>query len=95
MHENTPNYNSNIHFWPLGSLGGALRGSKSGCGEYKFSIRMNIRIYLYPKNDTNEYPNIFVSKKLYERISEYIRIKKMIRTNNRIYSYQKHDTNMI
>ena len=35
----------------------------TGCGEYKFSIRMNIRIYLYPKNDTNEYPNIFVSKR--------------------------------
>ena len=31
------------------------------------------------KNDTNEYPNIFVSKKQYERISEYICIKKMIR----------------
>ena len=36
--------------------------SVSGCGEYKFSIQTNIRIYLYPKNDTNEYPNIFVSK---------------------------------
>ena len=36
---------------------------KTGCGEYKFSIRTNIRIYLYLKNDTNEYPNIFVSKK--------------------------------
>ena len=28
MHKNTPNYNSNIHFGPLGSLGGALGGSK-------------------------------------------------------------------
>ena len=28
MHENTPNYNSNIHFLALGSLGGALGGSK-------------------------------------------------------------------
>ena len=37
--------------------------SGTGCGEYKFSIRTNIRIYLYPKNDTNEYPNIFVSKR--------------------------------
>ena len=52
-------------------------------------------IYLYPKNDTNEYPNIFVSKRWYERISEYIRIKKAIRMNIRIYSYQKNDTNMI
>ena len=34
--------------------------SEPGCGEYKFSIRTNIRIYLHPKNDTNEYPNIFV-----------------------------------
>ena len=66
-----------------------------GCGEYKFSIRTNIRIYLYPKNDTNEYQNIFVSKKWYELISEYIRIKKTIRTNTRIYSYRKNDTNMI
>ena len=35
--------------------------------------------------DTNEYPNIFVSRKRYERISEYIRIKRndtnMIRMN--------------
>ena len=28
MHENTPNYISNMHFWPLGSRGGALGGSK-------------------------------------------------------------------
>ena len=34
--------------------------------------------------DTNEYPNIFVSRKLHERISEYIRIKILIRTNIRI-----------
>ena len=52
-------------------------------------------LYLYPKNDTNEYPNIFVSKRWYERISEYIRIKKAIRMNIRIYSYQKNDTNMM
>ena len=48
------------------------------------------------KNDTNEYPNIFVSKKQYERISEYIRIRKMIRIwyerifvseNIRMYEY--------
>ena len=58
-------------------------------------IRTNIRIYLYPKNDTNEYPNIFVSKRWYERISEYICIKKATRMNIRIYSYQKNDTNMI
>ena len=68
---------------------------RSGCGEYKFSIRMNIRIYLYPKNNTNEYPNIFVSKIWYERISEYIRIKKAIRMNIQIYLYQKNDTNII
>ena len=29
----------------------------------KILIQMNIRIYSYQKNDTNEYPNIFVSKK--------------------------------
>ena len=66
--------------------------------EYIFfqkTIRTNIRIYSYQKNDTNEYPNIFVSKKWYECISEYIRINKMIWTNIRIYSYQTNDTNMI
>ena len=53
---------------------------KSGCDEYKFSIQTNIWIYLYPKNNTNEYPNIFVSRtniRIYlyhKRISEYIRI---------------------
>ena len=66
---------------------------------YKKMIRTNIRIYLYQKNDTNEYPNIFVSKKQYERISEYIRIKKMIRIwyerifvseNIRISEYSPH-----
>ena len=41
----------------------------------------------------NEYPNIFVSKFWYERISEYIRNKILIRTNIRIYSYTKNDTN--
>ena len=37
--------------------------SKTGGGEYEFLIRMNIRIYFFPKNGTNEYPNIFISKK--------------------------------
>ena len=32
--------------------------------------------YSYQKNNTNEYLKIFVPKKLYERISEYFRIKK-------------------
>ena len=90
----------NIHIWPNHKINEIKRRARhiafiSGCGEYKFSIRTNIRIYLYPKNDTNEYPNIFVSKKWYERISEYIRIKKTIRTNIWIYSHQKNDTNMI
>ena len=39
--------------------------------------------------------NIFEYKRPYERISEYIRIKKMIRTNIRIYLYKENDTNMI
>ena len=56
-------------------------------------IRTNIRIYLYQKNDTNEYANIFVSKKQYERISEYICIKKFTQTNIRVNSYNKFDTN--
>ena len=61
-------------------------------------IYSNIRIFntlWYEKYDTNEYPNIFGSKKWYERIYEYIRIKKRIRIwyerifvaeNIRIYS---------
>ena len=32
MQKNTPNYNSNIHFWPLWALGGALGGQKSSGG---------------------------------------------------------------
>ena len=51
---------------------------------------------------TNEYPNIFVSRKLYERISEYISIKRNdtnmiemnIRTENdtniKIFKYLSH-----
>ena len=34
--------------------------------------------------DTNEYPNIFESKNLHERISEYIRITNLTRINVRI-----------
>ena len=42
---------------------------------YEYS---NIRHTLTERDfDTNEYPNIFVSRKWYERISEYIRIKKI------------------
>ena len=51
----------------------------------KNMIRTNIRIYSDQKNDTNEYTNIFVSKKGYEydtneyswqKIFEYIRISE-------------------
>ena len=42
--------------------------------------RTNIQIYSYEFFDRNEYPNIFVSKKL-------------TRTNIQIYSYPKDDTN--
>ena len=35
----------------------------------KILTQINIRIYLYQKNFTNEYPNIFVSKNLHERCS--------------------------
>jgi len=66
------------------------------------TILMNIQIYSHQKYDTNEYPNIFVSKKQYEWISEYICQKNdtnMIRTNIhigkysnvRIHSYQIFD----
>ena len=33
---------------------------------------------------SNEYMNIFVSKKLHERMSEYIRIENLTRRNGRI-----------
>ena len=33
---------------------------------YQETIRTNIQIYLYPKNNTNEHPNLFVSKTLYD-----------------------------
>ena len=57
------------------------------------TIRTNIRIYSYQKNDTNEYPNIFVSKKWYEydtneysyrKIFEYPNIRHTLvqRVNN-------------
>ena len=64
----------------------------------KYRSECDIRIDF----DTNEYPNIFVSRKQYERISEYIRIKRndtnMIRiniriendTNIRIFKYSSH-----
>ena len=42
---------------------GDFVSSGVGCEEYRFSIRTNIQIYLYPKNNMNKYPNIFVSKK--------------------------------
>ena len=42
---------------------GDFGSSDVGCEEYRFLIRMNIQIYLYPKNNMNKYPNIFVSKK--------------------------------
>ena len=62
----------------------------------KIWTRMNIRIYSSQKIYTNEYPNIFVLKKQYEWISEYISIRKMIRIwyerifiskNIRMYEY--------
>ena len=55
-----------------------------------FGTECDIRIDFH----TNEYPNIFVSRKRYERISEYIRIKRndtnMIRMNICI----ENDTNI-
>ena len=46
------------------------------------TIRTNIRIYSYQKNDTNEYPNIFVSNKWYEyNTNEYLYWKIFKYTN--------------
>ena len=44
--------------------------------------------------DTNEYPNIFASKNLHERISEYIRITNLTRTNIRINICIENNTNI-
>ena len=46
-------------------------------------------LYSYKKNDTNEYPNIFISKIQYELISEYISIKKWYEYDTNEYLYQK------
>ena len=46
----------------------ALSSGYNGTIRAECDIRENL--------DTNEYPNIFESKNLHERISEYIRIKK-------------------
>ena len=46
-------------------------------------IRTNIRIYSYQENDTNEYPNIFVSRKL---IRMNVRIDILIE-NIQIFKY--------
>ena len=44
--------------------------------------------------DTNEYPNIFVSKNLHEWMSEYIRIKNLTQTNVRINIRIENCTNI-
>ena len=56
---------------------------------WEFSSECDIRMVI----DTNEYPNIFVSRKWHERISECVRMKFLTQTNIRIYSYQNFDTN--
>ena len=44
--------------------------SKSECDIREILIRMNVRIYLYQQNYTNEYPNIFILIFWHERMSE-------------------------
>ena len=44
--------------------------------------------------DTNEYPNIFVSKNLHEWMFEYIRMKNLTRTNVRINIRIENCTNI-
>ena len=51
----------------------------------KILIRMNVRIYLYQQNYTNEYPNIFILIFL-TRTNVRISIHIENRTNIRIYS---------
>ena len=42
---------------------GDFGASGVGCEEHNFDTNKYLNIYFYPKNDTNYYPNIFVSKK--------------------------------
>ena len=58
-----------------------LNFSNSSCSTPESDICMDF--------DTNEYPNIFMSRKWHERISKYICYNFLTRTNIRIYSYQK------
>ena len=44
--------------------------------------------------NTNEYPNIFVSRKRYERISQYIRIKRIDTNMIQIDICIENDTNI-
>ena len=43
---------------------------------------------------SNKYTNIFVSKKLHERMSEYLRMKNLTRTNVRINICIENGTNI-
>ena len=52
-------------------------------------IRTNIRIYLYKKNNTNEYPNIFASKKWYEYDTNEYSYRKIFECI-RISEYSPH-----
>ena len=45
-----------------------------------------MRIYSYQKDDTNEYPNIFVSKKLYEYDTKNICIGKYLNIQTYLYN---------
>ena len=44
--------------------------------------------------NTNEYPNIFVSKNLHERMSEFIRAQNLTQTNVRINICIENCTNI-
>ena len=43
--------------------------------DWNVNISFGTECDIHMDFDTNEYPNIFVSRKLHERISEYIRMK--------------------
>ena len=72
--------------------------------DMKNMIRTNIRIYSDQKNDTNEYTNIFVSKKgykydtneyLWQKIFKYIQISEYSSHNDSYYEFHgaiRYDT---
>ena len=57
-----------------------------------FILIANIQIYLSQENYMHEYPNIFISRKWYKQISEYIHIKNQYQSKENL---QVHEENCL